>query len=151
MAELAHLSVAAQIGADDPAASGAGVVVRMVEAGTLRLVSGAALAPNTVADGMLWLAPERALQLGGAAPEGFVADVSDGFAVFELAGGAAADLLAMGSTLDPALLAPGRCAQSVFAGVKVVLYGTPEAIRLIVERSLAAYLLAWFKQAAGGL
>jgi len=57
----------------------------------------------------------------------------------------------MGSSLDPALLAPGRCAQTIFAGVKVVLYRHDEALRLHVERPLAAHVLARLHEASSAL
>ena len=90
-----------------------------------------------------------------APPSGFVSDVTDGLATFEIAGPRAAEIVAMGCTLDahgPAL-APGRCAQTAFAGVKVVLYADAprETFRLHAERSLAAWLLEWFTQAASAL
>jgi hypothetical protein len=151
MAELARVSVAAQIGASDPAASGHGATVRLVDPGVLRYVSGAALAPNTMVDGVLWLAPDRALQIGGDTPAGSVSDITDGLATFEIDGPGAADLLAMGCTLDVATaLVAGRCAQTVFAGVRVVVYRHGAVFRLHVERSLAAYLLQWFQRAVDG-
>ena len=57
----------------------------------------------------------------------------------------------MGSTLDPALLRPGRCAQTLFAGVRVVLLPRPDALHLLVERPLARFLRDWFRQAATAL
>ena len=57
-------------------------------------------------------------------------------------------LLAMGSTLDPVSLRPGRCAQTLFAGVRVVLLPRPDALHLLVERPLSQYLRDWFRQAA---
>lgn len=161
MAELAQQSVARQLGAADPAAEAPGVAVRLVDPGALFLVSPppADLAPNTLRGSVpcwLWLAPDRALLAGAAAaPEGFVSDVSDGLACFEISGPRAAEIVAMGGTLDPLgeVLAPGRCAQTVFAGVKVLLHARDgrDHFRMYVERSLAAYLLAWFTQAAGAL
>lgn len=161
MADLAHLPVAAQLGAADPAASAPGVCVRLADPGALFLVSPPPvdLAPNELRGAgpcWLWLAPDRALLAGAtAAPEGFVSDISDGLATFDIIGPRAAEIVAMGGTLDPAgeVLAPGRCAQTVFAGVKVVLYaqGSRAHVRLHAERSLAAYLLAWFTQAVSAL
>lgn len=90
----------------------------------------------------LWLAPDRALQVGGDAPAGFVSDVTDGLAVFELSGPRASDVLAMGCAFD--LPPPGACAQTVFAGVKILVYRHGDALRLHVERQLAAYLHTWF-------
>lgn len=94
---------------------------------------------------VLWLAPDRALQIGGTLPDGFVSDVTDGLAVFELVGPRAEEILAMGSTLDPALLAPGSCAQTLFAGLRAVLYRRDDALRCHVERPFAAYLYRWFE------
>jgi heterotetrameric sarcosine oxidase gamma subunit len=161
MTELVHLSIAAQIGAADPAASAPGVTVRLVDPGRMFFVSGTAadLAPNELrGDGpwQLWLAPDRALLVGvRAMPEGFAFDVTDGLATFEIAGPRAAEMVVMGCTLDPLgpVLAPGRCAQTVFAGVKAVIYapGARDTFRLHADRSLAAYLLEWFIQAASAL
>ena len=161
MVDLVHQSVAAQIGAADPAASAPGVAIRVVDPGAVFLVSPppADLVPNAVrGDGprWLWLAPDHALLVGAAAaPEGFVSDLSDGLASFDIIGPRAAEIVAMGGTLDPHgdVLAPGHCAQTLFAGVKVVLYaqGSPHHFRLHAERSLAAYMLAWFTQAVSAL
>lgn len=159
MADLAHQSVATQLGAGDPAAGAAGLAVRLVDPGAIFLVTGAEVAPNERrgdAPYWLWLAPDRALLIGAAAPPaGFASDVTDGLATFEIAGPRAAEIVAMGCTLDPhgPILAPGRCAQTTFAGVKAVLYahGTRGTFRLHADRSLAAYLLEWFTQAASAL
>lgn len=158
MADLVHLPLAAQLGAGDPVASAPGVTVRLVDPGRLFYVSPPPdLAPNELrgdGDRWLWLAPDRALCIGAIEPPaGFVSDVTDGLASFEIAGPRAVDILAMASTLDPALLAPGRCAQTLFAGIKVVLYasGSRDTLRLHAERSFAPYLLEWFTQAASAL
>lgn len=95
----------------------------------------------------LWLAPDLALRIGGADSEGFVSDLTDGLAAFELAGPRARDIVAMGCTLDDAALAPGRCARTLFGGVRVILYRHGEAFRLHVERQLAAFLHLWLKTA----
>ncbi len=103
----------------------------------------------------LWLAPDRRLVVAyqpAARPEaGFVTDMTDGLSVFALFAPHADSLLAMGSTLDPALLRPGRCAQTLFAGVRVVLLPRPDALHLFVERPLTQYLRDWFGQAATAL
>lgn len=160
MVDLTHLALAAQLGATDPAASAPGAAVRIVDPGPLCYITPAFdLAPNERRGDTpywLWLAPDRALRVGaGAAPEGFVSDMTDGLATFEISGPRAAEIVAMGCTLDPRgpALAPGRCAQTVFAGVKVVLYahGLPGTFRLHAERTLAAYLLEWFTQAVSAL
>ncbi len=140
--------------AREPAAGsidGNGVAVRVADVGNQFLVSGRDMPPNTI-DGTqpyaVWLAPERSLMVGGAAPgETFVSDVSDGFVVIDIAGPRTDELLAMACPLDPDSLVPGRCAQSLFAGVKVILYRHGNALRLHVERPLAPWLLDWLRQA----
>jgi heterotetrameric sarcosine oxidase gamma subunit len=87
---------------------------------------------------------------GGTA---FVSDMTNGLAVFEIAGPRAADIIAASCTLAPSgpELAPGHCAQTVFGGVRVILYVRDGRFRLHVERQLAAFLLEWFSQAASAL
>lgn len=158
MPDLAHRALAAAY----PAAIEApGVTVRVIDPGRLFIVSDSNtdLAPSERrGDGpyRLWLAPDRALLVGAdAPPPGFASEVSDGLATFAIGGKRAADLLAMGCTLDPdgTALAPGRCAQTAFAGVKAILHRDAEAggFRLFAERSLTPWLIAWFGQAAGAL
>ncbi len=161
MADLVHRTAADQLGAADPAAQGDGVTIRLITPGRMFLVSEGRpdLAPNErrgEAPYWLWLALDRALLVGAAAaPEGFASEVTDGLLTFEIAGAGAAAILAMGCTLDAAgdALAPGRVAQTPFAGVKAVLYaqGSRVRFRLHAERSLGAYLLEWFTQAASAL
>lgn len=130
---------------------GNGVAVRVADVGSQFLVSGVDLAPNTiegVGPYILWLAPERCLVVGEAAPAGkFVSDVSDGFVVIDISGPRTDEVLAMACPLDPASLTPGHCAQSLFAGVKVIIYRHGDVLRLHVERPLAAWLLDWLRQA----
>ncbi len=148
MASFARQPVADRIEGD-------GVLVRTLDPAGQWYIGGSAMAPNSVVGPsplVLWLAPDRRLVVaeGAAAPpEGdFVSDVTDGLVVIEVSGPRAADLLAMGTALDPAALAPGHCAQTAFAGVKIVLYRHGETVRLHVERPLAPWLLDWFRQAA---
>ncbi len=96
----------------------------------------------------LWLAPDLALQVGGAPPEGFVSDMADGLVVFELSAPRAADVLAMGSTVA---LTPGQCVRTLFGGVRVTMYLHGAAMRLHAERQFAAFLLQWFQTAASAL
>lgn len=100
----------------------------------------------------LWLAPDRRLvvayQPAPPPDAAFVTDMTDGLSVFALF---AELLLGMGATLDPGLLRPGRCAQTLFAGVRVVLLPRPDALHLFVERPLTRYLQDWFRQAATAL
>ncbi len=123
---------------------------------SIHLVSGGDQAANTVVGdepARLWLAPGRALVVGfdqAAAPDGdFVSDVTDGQAVFALID--ADDIIAMATTLDPALLAPGLCAQTIFAGMKVLLWRRGDAILLHVDRPLGNYIAAWLAKAGTAL
>jgi hypothetical protein len=119
MAELTRISVAAEIGAADPAAEAPGVTVRLIDPGALWLVSDNLpdLAPNALRGGApywLWLAPDRALRVGaGERPGGFASDVTDGFATFEIAGARAAEIIARRSRPDaarrPCSPASGQC------------------------------------------
>lgn len=158
MPDLTHRSPAADH--PDPIAA-ARVTVRLIDPGRLFMVSDGRpdLAPNERRGGReywLWLAPDRALLVGAAAPPaGFVSEVSDGLATFAIGGKLAAALIAMGCTLDPdgAALAPERCAQTAFAGVRAILHrdGGADGFRLFAERSFAPWLIAWFGQAVSAL
>ncbi len=150
MAEFASVSVADQIGlrAGDP--------VQLVDPPGVFLVTGwTAQPPNSVVEieggYICWLAPDRSLAVTGTPPGGFVSDITQGQAIFRLAEAVAADLLAMGGTLPLTALTPGLCAQTLFAGQKVLLYRRDGLIHLHIERALAAWLLAWFRQAATAL
>ncbi len=123
---------------------------------SIHLVSGGDQAANTVTGddpARLWLAPGRALVVGfgrAVAPDGsFVSDITDGQAVFALTN--ADDIIAMATTLDPALLAPGLCAQTIFAGVKGLLWRRGDVILLHVDRPLGTYIAAWLAQAGTAL
>lgn len=156
MAELARTSLREQIGAADPAVEAPGVTVRVLDpAGQFYVTGGDALAPNTRGGAdpyALWLAPDRTLVVGNTRPAGdFVSDVTDGLALFEITGPHAGEILAMGTTLDLALVAPGRCAQTLFGGVKVVLYSHGGGFRLHAERQFASFLLEFLAQAASAL
>jgi len=127
----------------------------VVTPASLHLVSGPVQAPNT-AEGddpvTLWLAPDRVLVVGWAQPAevtgGFVSDITDGQIVFQLSGPNVADVMAMGTTLDPALLAPGRCAQTLFAGVRALVYRRGDAVCVHVDRPLARFVADWLAQTA---
>jgi sarcosine oxidase gamma subunit len=45
----------------------------------------------------------------------------------------------------------GRCAQTLFGGVKVLLYAHGDGFRLHAERQFAAFLLEWLAQAVAAL
>ncbi len=161
MADLTRRSIREQIGAGDPAARAPGVTVRVLDPPGQFYVTGAPpLAPNTRTDGdpySLWLAPDRTLVIYEArhgVPEGgFVSDVTDGLLLVEIVGPRAGDIVATSTTLDPtsSVLAVGRCAQTLFGGVKVVLYAHGDGFRLHAERQFAAFLLEWLRQAATAL
>ena len=148
MVELRRQTVRDQLG---EGCDGAGVSVRVLDLPAQFYVP-CGQPPNSIVGSdpyTLWLAPDLALQVGGAPPPGFVSDVTDGLAVFELSGPRAGDLLAMGTTL--AAPPPGACARTLFGGVRVLLYRHGDAIRIHVERHLAAFLHTWFQTAARGL
>ena len=121
---------------------------------SIHLVSGRGQAANT-AEGQdpvsLWLAPDRVLVVGWTRPAevagAFVSDITEGQVVFRLAGPNVAALLAMATSLDPALLAPGRCAQTLFAGVRGLLYRHGDGLCLHVDRPLARFVADWLAQA----
>ena len=147
MVDLSRQSIREQIG---DGCDGAGVTVRVLDIAAQFYVP-CDQPPNSVQGSgpyTLWLAPDRALHVGGTAPAGFVSDMSDGLAVFEIAGPRAGELLAMGCTLA---LPPGQCGQTVFGGVRALLYPYGDGFRLHVERQLAAFLMQWFQTAATAL
>ena len=148
MADLAAMPIVADM-------SGAGLRVRTVPTAGQWIVTGRDLPANTIDAGppvSIWLTPDRCLVVAETttAPPGenFVSDVTDGFVLFDITGVNARALLAMASPLDPAALAPGHCAQTLFAGVKVIIYPDGDGLRLHVERALAEWLVAWIAQAA---
>ena len=140
----------------DGSITGSGVTITAVEPGGIWLVSGIVIAPNSVDAGRLWLAPDRVLVVADTAPDGapvgaFVSDVTDGFVVLDVIGANWTALLSMATTLPPEALAPGHCAQTVFAGLSLLLAGCDGGIRIFVERPHAAWLLDWFQQAVTSL
>lgn len=78
-------------------------------------------------------------------------DVSDLRAGFELAGPHAQDILRKGCAIDlhPRVFAPGDCALTALARVRIALYQTDDrtSYRVLVERSVAAYLWDWLTDA----
>jgi sarcosine oxidase subunit gamma len=113
----------------------------------------------------LWTAPlewtligASAAQLGrlGAALAGSLAhyaDLTDGRAGFRITGPAAADLIESECPLDVSALGPDACAQTLFAGVCVLIERREgeDGFRLYADASLAAHLAAWLAAAAEGL
>jgi len=78
-------------------------------------------------------------------------DVSDLRAEFELAGPRAIDVLRKGCAIDlhPRAFAPGDCALTALARVRVALRQTDDrpGYRVLVERSVAPYLWDWLTDA----
>ncbi len=105
-----------------------------------------------------WTAPaaaelERALRAAAGAEPAAVVDVSAGWAVLELAGAAGPDLLAGCCALDlhPRVFGPGRCAQTLLAGVPVLLAHPAPAHWLVLTRpSYIGHVRAWLRAGAGG-
>ena len=65
-----------------------------------------------------------------------------GFAVLELNGPAALDLLAQGTSVD--LRAPSPCAALLFAGHMATVARFPSSWRLLIEPALLSYFWQWF-------
>lgn len=129
--------------------------------------------PNAVATsgeiGVLWLGPDEWLVTApaersdlaerlGVALAGqhcSVIDVSQGRVVLELEGDEAGAVLAQGSSLDlrPRSFGPGRCAQTTFARVPVILEQMDAAprFRIFVRASFAPYVTDWLKGAIAEL
>jgi sarcosine oxidase subunit gamma len=122
------------------------------------------LEPNTVAESddvtVLWLGPDEWLVVGrpGTAA-GVVAglerglegihhsavDVSANRAILELRGPARLELLSKVCSIDlhPRSWAAGRCAQTLVAGVAVILHERMAATRVYVRPSFGDYLVDW--------
>ena len=136
--------------------------------GAVRACLGAALplVANTSAGAgpvtLLWLGPDEWLALGtersviGALQRALddlhcaVTDLSDARAAFRIGGRHARDLLAKGVSLDlhPDAFAAGRCAQTLLAGVTVIVHRHAGGFDLLVARSHSEYLWAWLADAA---
>jgi sarcosine oxidase, subunit gamma len=129
------------------------------------------LQPNRVASmrelRTLWLGPDEWLVTApaGTAPDlmgrltraladrhASVIDLSASRAIIEVSGPRARDLLAKGTGLDlhPRAFGPGRCAQTLFARLLVIIDQTAAApwYRLFVQRSAAGWLAEWLIDAA---
>lgn len=130
-----------------------------------------ALEPNRVASmravRILWLGPDEWLITApeDAAPElmtriaravegrhALVTDLSSSRAVIEIAGARARALLEKGCGLDlhPRAFGPGSCAQTLFAGLPIILdqLSAAPAYRLFACRSAARWLCDWLIDAA---
>jgi sarcosine oxidase subunit gamma len=112
---------------------------------------------------VLWLGPDEWLIAGGwpdaarrltAAVAEFHASVTDlgaAYAVLELRGRRACEVLAKACPLDlhPRAFRPGQCAQSILARTQgiVMLEDDAPVFRLFVRRSFAGYLAEWLLDA----
>ena len=128
------------------------------------------LTPNTTAaaDALLaiWLGPDEWLLLAERQESGSlvaemqaeltghlasVVDISTGQTVIRLRGPSTRDVLARGCALDldPAVFAPGACAQTLLARAQVLLLAVDSAptVDVIVRRSFAPYVAAWLEDA----
>ncbi|MFJ1707077.1 sarcosine oxidase subunit gamma [Kitasatospora sp. NPDC088346] len=126
--------------------------------------------PGTVGEAgdlrVLWLGPEEWLVVGpdGSAPAtaellraalrdepGSVVDVSANRTTLELSGPAARPVLEKGCALDlhPRVFGPGRCAQTLLAGVNVIIQqvDAEPTYRLLVRGSFAQHLTHWLLDA----
>ena len=126
--------------------------------------------PNSVAEAgdlrVLWLGPEEwlvtgpdgsaaatAVLLGAALRDGpgSVVDVSANRTTLELSGRCAREVLEKGCALDlhPRVFAPGACAQTLLAGVNVILHqvDAEPTYRLLVRGSFARYVSDWLLDA----
>ncbi len=128
---------------------------------------------NTVAEcslgSCLWVRPDEWLLLGDAGArqssiasleaaigpdDGAVVDISESRVVLELSGTRSREVLASCCPLDlhPRAFAVGQCAQSLIGKAPVVLQlldGQPRW-RILVRRSLVAYVTSWLSDAIAG-
>ncbi len=79
--------------------------------------------------------------------QGFaVTEISAGLHLFEVTGEMVDAFVARGTTLDPKQV--GASAALSFAGIDSIVYRHGTALRLHVDRGLAAYLWTWMENAA---
>lgn len=122
------------------------------------------VAPNSVTRGaagvICWLSPGEWAIVGVAADipaiaaaivpvTGHVADAGEGRVRYRIEGDLAACVLAKGTSLDLATaLSDGRCAQTLFAQILVLLTRCGEqAYELMADVTYAHYLDTWFEDA----
>ena len=86
---------------------------------------------------------KEALERALAACTAAVTPATGGQVVLRLTGHARERVLARGTTLDLAALAPGQCAATRFAGVSALLVPEADAMLVLACRSLAVYLRDW--------
>ena len=79
--------------------------------------------------------------------QGFaVTEISAGLNIFEVTGEMVDAFVARGTTLDPQQA--GASAALSFAGIDAIVYRHRTALRIHVDRGLAAYLWTWMENAA---
>jgi sarcosine oxidase gamma subunit len=134
-------------GALDQAAAAAGV--DSGGAGALGRVSGTHFSVRLARDRLLIVSDDDAILTPGWHEEGYaVTEMTGAFTVFEISGPDAMDVVKRASTIETAIPSPSAAVN--FAGIGAVLYrhGPDNAIRVHVERGLAAYLWQWFATTA---
>jgi sarcosine oxidase subunit gamma len=123
------------------------------------------LAPNTVAEGVLWLGPDEWLIVGrpegeprlreALVGEGAAVELSCNRVALELSGPQAPEVLASCCSLDlhGAVFTTGCCAQTLVAGAPVIIERVDErpGFRLLVRPSLVAYVESWLADGIVGL
>ena len=146
-----------------PAQVGLRVATGSAAAARVEALLGAPLPvePDTAAAGVLWLGPDEWLlvdrdlteaQLGEAlGGDGAAVELSANRCAITVEGEDARDVLSSCCSLDlhPRAFGPGRCSQTLVAGVPVVLEATAgDAFRLLVRPSFAAHVRGWLIDAA---
>ncbi len=99
-------------------------------------------------DRVLFVADGQVLDVSAAlAPGCAVSDVSDGVLIFEVRGGAAAEMMAQGSEypFDNTTVLPGESAMMQFAGFRLAVSRRAHGWRLHIERPWAAALWRWLQ------
>jgi len=79
-----------------------------------------------------------------------VTDLGGGSAVWNVMGQNAADLIAMGGTLDFGAWRPGRAARTLVAKVPMIVSRLEDGFELLADSSHVAYLDAWLRAATAG-
>jgi len=83
---------------------------------------------------------------------GALSELSHGRTVFRIAAGPAREILATDCPLDlrPAAFAPGHCAQSILAGVGILVHYLADGghMDIYVARSYGRFMHAWLRDAA---
>ncbi len=115
--------------------------------GALALAGGDAWQARVARDRLLAVSRSAPPAAAGWHAEGFaVTVVSAAMQVFEAEGAALNELIARATTLDPKQ--PSASAALSFAGISAIVYRHGEALRIHVDRGLAAYLWTWLEMTA---